>query len=60
MKGVCFIKEWTIPNIVEMDVKLTGSDWLREWGSDALTDDMIGSNNYVTYYRTLTEEEAIS
>ena len=54
------MKKWTTPNIVEMDVKLTGSDWLREWGSDALTDDMIGSNNFITYYRTLTEEEAIS
>lgn len=54
------MKEWTTPKIVEADVKLTGSDWFREWGTDAAADDLVGSNNFVTYYRTQTEEEAIS
>ena len=54
------MKKWTIPELTELDVSMTESDWFREWGSDAATDDMVGVNNFVTYYRTPSEEETLS
>ena len=46
------MKKWTTPELTELDVSMTESDWFREWGSDAEADDMVGVNNFVTYYRT--------
>lgn len=54
------MKKWTIPELTELDVSMTESDWFREWGSDAEADDMVGVNNFVTYYRTPSEEETLS
>lgn len=54
------MKKWTTPELTELDVSMTESDWFREWGSDAEADDMVGVNNFVTYYRTPSEEETLS
>lgn len=56
----CNMKKWTTPELTELDVSMTESDWFREWGSDAEADDMVGVNNFVTYYRTPSEEETLS
>ena len=54
------MKQWTIPELAELEVSMTGTEWFREWGSNAEADDMVGVNNFVTYYRTPSEEETLS
>lgn len=54
------MKKWLKPNLIEMEVTQTDSDWFREWGCDIDTDKQIGADNYITVYRSLITNNLFS
>lgn len=47
------MKNWIKPSFTELDIAVTSSDWLYQWGKFYLNDSQLdpSAKNYVSYYR---------